>query len=63
MGLRMGDWKMVVTRGDCALYDLATDPHEDHDLAAQYPDIVKKMKDIIKREHTDSQLFKVTLPK
>ena len=63
MGLRMGDWKLVVTRGDCALYDLATDPHEDHDLAAQYPDIVKKMKDIIKREHTDSQLFKVTLPK
>lgn len=63
MGLRMGDWKLVVRQGNCELYDLATDIHEDHNIADQYPDIVQQMKDIIKREHTDSELFKVTLPK
>lgn len=63
MGLRMGDWKMVVRQGNCELYDLATDIHEDHNVAAEYPEVVQKMKDIIKREHTDSPLFRVTLPK
>ena len=63
MGLRMGNWKLVVKAGQCRLYDLATDLHEDHDIAAKHPDIVKKMKDIILKEHTDSPIFKLTLPK
>ncbi len=62
MGLRMGNWKLVVSGGNCRLYDLATDLHEDTDVSAQYPDIVQQMKDIILREHTDSSLFRVTLP-
>lgn len=62
MGLRMGNWKLVVKNGACRLYDLATDVHEDTNVASKYPDIVNKMKEIIRREHTDSQLFKVTLP-
>ena len=62
MGLRMGNWKLVVSGGNCRLYDLATDLHEDTDISAQYPDIVQQMKDIILREHTDSSLFRVTLP-
>ena len=62
MALRMGNWKLVVQDGNCSLYDLVTDSHEDKNLAADYPDIVKQMKDIIKREHTESSLFKVTLP-
>lgn len=62
MGLRMGNWKLVVKNGACSLYDLATDVHEDTNVASKYPDIVNKMKEIIRREHTDSQLFKVTLP-
>lgn len=44
------------------LYDLATDIHEDHDIAARHPDIVKQMVDIIHREHRPNDLFKVTLP-
>ena len=32
-------------------------------IKSQHPDIVKQMKDIIKAEHTESSLFKVTLPK
>ena len=63
MGVRMGDWKLVVSGGNCRLYDLATDIHEDTDISAQYPEIVRTMKDIIKKEHTDSQYFRVTLPK
>ena len=66
MALRMGDWKLVVDRGNCRLYDLATDLHEDHDVAAQYPKVVAKMKKILLREHTESNIPKfqrLTLPK
>ncbi|MCQ2266268.1 MAG: sulfatase-like hydrolase/transferase, partial [Bacteroidaceae bacterium] len=63
MGLRMGNWKLVVNAGNCKLYDLATDIHEDNDVAAQYPEIVNEMKARIKREHVDNNLFQVTLPK
>lgn len=62
MAVRMGDWKLVVNRGNVLLYDLANDLHEDHDVAAQHPDIVAKMVEIIYREHVDSPLFRVTLP-
>ena len=62
MALRMGNWKLVVKSGVPQLYDLSTDIHEDTDLAAQHPAIVAQMVDIIHREHTDSQMFKVTLP-
>lgn len=63
IAVRRGDWKLVVRRGNCALYDLANDLHEDHDLASQHPDIVEALKAIIYQEHTDNPLFKVTLPK
>ncbi len=62
MAVRMGDWKLVVNRGNVLLYDLANDLHEDHDVAAQHPDIVARMVEIIYREHVDSPLFRVTLP-
>ena len=62
MALRMGDWKLVVLNGNCQLYDLATDLHEDNDLAAQYPEVVEEMKEILLREHTHSDMFRVTLP-
>lgn len=62
LGVRMDNWKLVVQRGNCKLYDLANDIHEDNDVAARYPEIVEQMKDIIKREHTNSNLFQVTIP-
>ena len=62
MALRMGDWKLVVKNGTPHLYDLARDLHEDEDVAAQYPDIVARMVDIVHREHTESSMFQVTLP-
>lgn len=62
IGVRMGDWKMLVDKGKVHLYNLAEDIHEDHDVAAHYPDIVRRMKDIIEREHKPNSLFHVTLP-
>lgn len=45
------------------LFNLKDDLHEDHDIAANHPDIVKQLIDIVKEEHTESPYFKVTLPK
>ena len=53
---------MVVKKGTPFLYNLATDIHEDHNVAAENPDIVKKMVGIIHRQHTENPNFKVTLP-
>ena len=62
IGVRMGDWKMVVIKGIPHLYDLSKDLHEDHDVAAEHPEIVQRMTQIIQEEHVDSPLFPVTLP-
>ncbi len=62
LGVRKGNWKLVVQNGNCRLYDLATDIHEDNDIASKYPDVVKELKEVIKREHTNSSLFNVTIP-
>lgn len=62
MAVRMGDWKLVVKNGVPKLYDLATDLHEDHDLAEKRPDIVATMVEIIHQQHTESSMFRVTLP-
>lgn len=62
LGVRQGDWKLVVRHGRCALYNLACDPHEDHDEAVKHPDIVRRLIQKIYEDHTDSPLFPITLP-
>ena len=62
MAVRMGDWKLVVNAGTPKLYDLSTDIHEDKDLAEQRPDIVAAMVEIIHQQHTESSMFRVTMP-
>ena len=62
LGVRMGDWKLVVKNGTAKLYNLATDLHENTDVASKNPDIVKQLIDYIYEDHTESSLFKVTLP-
>lgn len=37
------------------LYDLDSDPQETTDIAAKYPDIIRKVTEIAGREHTDPQ--------
>ena len=62
IAVRMGDWKMIVKRGTPFLYNLKSDIHEDNDVAAKHPEIVKEMKGIIQASHTPNPYFSVTLP-
>ena len=62
IGVRQGDWKLVVTQGTPFLYNLKDDIHEDHDLKAIRPDKLADLISIVHREHTDSPLFPIALP-
>lgn len=65
MAVRQGDWKLYVEKGECKLYNLSSDLHEDTDLASQYPGKVSELKAILKEQHTmsDVSLFnQLTLP-
>ncbi len=72
--VRVGDWKAIRTNlnprgkgkkaeqqkpGALELYDLAKDPHETTDVAAQHPDIVAKLSAIMKEQHTPSTVFPI----
>ena len=50
---RMGDWKGVRNKpgGAVELYDLAKDPTESTDVAAENPDVVARITAILDREH------------
>ncbi len=41
--IRVGDWKLVATKGPWELYDLATDRGESHNLAGRHPEKVKEL--------------------
>ncbi len=49
-------------RGVPHLYNLATDLHEDKDVAKEHPEIVDQMVKIIYQEHVDNPLFPITMP-
>lgn len=61
--MRMGQWKGVKlnvgkpgeTRFE--LYDLTTDIHEDNDVAAQHPEVVARMEQMMDSVRTSSSLF------
>jgi arylsulfatase A-like enzyme len=57
--VRMGDWKAVRHAPDARLelYDLKTDLGEQHDLAAQKTDVVRKIEDYLTRARTPSELW------
>jgi arylsulfatase A-like enzyme len=68
--IRVGDWKAVRQnllptrksaakglRPGLALYNVASDPHEEHDVAAAHPDVVARLTQLMKREHTASKEF------
>ncbi|MCM1293332.1 MAG: arylsulfatase [Bacteroides sp.] len=62
IGVRAGDWKLVVIKGHPHLYNLADDIHEDNDIASLHPDIVRLLIDVIHSQHIDNPNFHVTLP-
>jgi arylsulfatase len=60
--VRLGDWKGVrrnIHRGNTKieLYNLATDVSETQDVAAQHPDLVKRIEKILSEQHVPSALF------
>jgi arylsulfatase A-like enzyme len=62
IAVRQGDWKLIVKHGRSELYDLSSDVHEDHDVAAENPDKVRELIGIVYQEHEDNPNFRVTLP-
>jgi len=62
--VRMGDWKAVkydVLKNPDAkieLYDLSKDTGEENNLAADFPEVVAEMEDILDRARTPSEVFK-----
>ena len=62
IAVRMGAWQLVVIRDVLHLYNLATDLHEDKDVAKEHPEIVDQMVKIIYQEHVDNPLFPITMP-
>ena len=69
--MRVGDWKAIRTNlhprpksknqaaGEIELYDLARDPAETTDVAANHPDVVTHIRAIMAREHVPSKLFPI----
>jgi arylsulfatase A len=62
--VRMGDWKGVrrnLHQGNTRieLYNLASDIGERTDLADKYPEVVKRISVIMRREHTPSDVFPI----
>lgn len=61
--VRMGDWKgirlqvMDNSEAKIELFDLASDFHEDHDIADEHPEIVSQIAEIMRSAHTPSSVF------
>lgn len=59
--VRMGKWKAVrqhLNKGEIKteLYDLSEDPQEQNDVAETNPEIVSQIEEIMKKEHTKSEI-------
>lgn len=59
--VRMGNWKGICKpfRGPVRLYDITTDIAEEHDVAAQHPDIVKQIEAAMQSAHVPSPLWRL----
>ena len=56
---RDGDWKLILRKkGPTSLFDLAADPFEEHDLAAERPAVVERLSEIARAdaEHNEPRL-------
>ena len=63
VAIRMGDWKGVKSNmkknknATWEIYNLLSDVNETNDVAAQHPDLVKKLEVILKKEHQPSHIM------
>lgn len=67
IAVRMGDWKGIRLNvsenfGDpnapIMLFNLRSDLEENNDVAADHPEIVEKIREIIKKSHSPSEIFR-----
>ena len=64
LAVRMNNWKGVVynvakpNKTTFELFDLSVDEGEQNDVAAKHPEVVEKIKEIMKSARTDSDVFK-----
>ena len=49
LGVRQGKWKLLGNK----LYDLSSDIGEKNNIAAKYPEIVKKLKSLLQQHKKD----------
>ena len=63
--LRMGDWKLLRLNygSKLELYDLAIDPGETTNVAAQYPQVLAQLTAAMDAEHTPSDLYREERPR
>ena len=56
---RMGNWKAVRygQKGKTQLYNLENDLYETKDLASEYPEILERMENILRKESVKKELF------
>jgi len=63
IAVRKGKWKGIIlnVKGNTQmeLYDIVSDQAEHNDIAAEYPEIVEQVKNIIAKEHMHSDLFPI----
>ncbi len=63
IAIRKGDWKLIVLNvlksksPKTELYNLATDIHENNNVAAQHPEMVKEMLQLMKNARVESKIF------
>jgi uncharacterized sulfatase len=60
--VRAGKWKAIrqpMVHGPIELYNLDDDLGEQHDLAADHPDVVRRMAELMDEAHEDHPMWKV----
>ena len=54
----MGDWYGVKNReGKLEVYNLINNPEQDNDISESYPEITKKIADIMQSQHIPSDVW------
>lgn len=70
IAVRQGNWKLIKLNVlqkknkpvKTELYDLSKDIHEDHNVADEYPDVVKKLEKIMQKAREESDTFTFKQP-
>jgi arylsulfatase A-like enzyme len=63
IAIRMGNWKALKLnidkspQGETELYNLSADIGETNNLASSYPEIIRKMEELMKQAHNPSEVF------